>query len=220
MSAPAPSPGASPRERRRREDVERRRADVLAAASTVFADKGFHDTQMGEIAAAAEVARNTLYSLFDSKENLYEEVIAVAHERIRDAVEARAHDLEEPGERLLSVIDSLFHCYERNGDLLRIYARGTQGLPTQIRGAMGESSLRRFQAFTDWVIELARDAQHAGHLRGLDVETVGISLVGTVTTTAARWVELTPERSLDDQASKVRRQFARLLGTDASGGLS
>jgi AcrR family transcriptional regulator len=215
-SASASARGASPRERRRREDVERRRADVLAAASSVFAAKGFHESQMSEIAASAEVARNTLYALFESKENLYEETIAVAHERIRSAVEERANALDDPRERLLSVIDSLFRCYDENADLLRIYARGTHGLPTQIRGAMGESSLRRFQSFTDWVIELARHAKRAGYLRGLDAETVGISLVGTVTTTAARWVELTPERSLDDQASNVRRQFARLLGADAS----
>jgi AcrR family transcriptional regulator len=217
MSAPASARGASPRERRRREDVQRRRADVLAAASSVFAAKGFHESQMGEIAATAEVARNTLYALFESKENLYEETIAAAHERIRTAVEERANALEEPGERLLSVIDSLFRCYEENADLLRIYARGTNGLPTQIRGVMGESSLRRFQSFTDWVIELAEDAQRAGYLRGLDAETVGVSLIGTVTTTAARWVELAPERSLEDRAVLVRRQFARLLASGDAG---
>lgn len=220
MSASATAHGASPRERRRREDVERRRADVLAAASSVFAAKGFHEAQMSEIAAAAEVARNTLYTLFASKENLYEETVAAAHERIRGVVEERADSLDEPGERLLSVIDSLFRCYEDNADLLRIYARGTHGLPTQIRGAMGESSLRRFQSFTDWVIGLAREAQRAGHLGGLDAETVGVSLIGTVTTTAARWIELAPERSLEDRAVHVRRQFALLLESTAPGATS
>jgi AcrR family transcriptional regulator len=54
MSSPLPA-STSRREQRRRQDLQRRRSDILAAASSVFAAKGFHDAQMTEIAAAAEV---------------------------------------------------------------------------------------------------------------------------------------------------------------------
>ena len=42
---------ASPRERRREREQELRRADVIGAASRIFAEKGFHDAQIGEIAS-------------------------------------------------------------------------------------------------------------------------------------------------------------------------
>ena len=212
MSVPLSASPVSPRARRRLEDLERRRADALAGASSVFAAKGFHDAQMSEIAATTEVSRNSLYALFDSKERLYQEVIAEAHTKIRTAVEDRANTIDEPGERMLSVIDSLFGCYQENQDLLRIYARGTHGLPTKIRGAMGESSLQLFHSFTDWIIERVVEAQRAGYLQGLDAETVGVSLIGTVTTTAARWIESAPDSSLARQTTNVRAQFVRLLG--------
>ena len=70
------SPIPSLRERRRRDGLERRRADAIAGASTIFAAKGFHDAQMSEIAAAAELSRNSLYSIFESKEQLYQQVVA------------------------------------------------------------------------------------------------------------------------------------------------
>ena len=208
-----PSPLPSLRERRRRDGLERRRADAIVGASAVFAAKGFHDAQMSEIAAAAELSRNSLYAIFESKEQLYQEVISTTAGAIRDAVKQRAGELSDPGEQLLSIIDSLFTCYAQNQDLLLIYARGTHGLPWKIREAMGESSQQIFQSFTDWVIEVAKRAKRAGYLRGLDAEAVGVSLVGAVTTTATRWIEQTPARPLSHAAAKVRAVFAHLLGS-------
>jgi AcrR family transcriptional regulator len=181
-------------------------------ASAVFAAKGFHDAQMSEIAAAAELSRNSLYAIFESKEQLYQEVISTTAGAIRDAVKQRAGELADPGEQLLSIIDSLFACYEQNQDLLIIYARGTHGLPWKIREAMGESSQQIFQSFTDWVIEVAKRAKRAGYLRGLDAEAVGVSLVGAVTTTATRWIEQTPARPLSQAAGKVHAVFDHVLG--------
>ena len=207
-----PSPLPSLRERRRRDGLERRRADAIVGASAVFAAKGFHDAQMSEIAAAAELSRNSLYAIFESKEQLYQEVISTTAGAIRDAVKQRAGELADPGEQLLSIIDSLFACYEQNQDLLLIYARGTHGLPWKIREAMGKSSQQIFESFTDWVIEVAKRAKRAGHLRGLDAEAVGVALVGAVTTTATRWIEQTPARPLSQAAGKVHAVFDHVLG--------
>jgi AcrR family transcriptional regulator len=202
----------SPRESRRADREARRRADALAAAAAVFSAKGYHDAQMTEIAAAAELSRASLYSLFAGKQELYEEVISTAASAIREAVHGDVAALDDPGERLLCVIDSLFACYEEDQALLRIYAAGTHGLPFKIRDAMGDPMLQRFVQFTSWVVELANQAKCAGLLAGLDPEAIGVSLVGTVTTTAVRWIESTPERPLSQAAPAVRAIFQRLLG--------
>ena len=139
-------------------------------------------------------------------------VIAAAAEAIRVAVRGAAEACDDPGERLLTVIDSLFAYYEENQALLRIYAAGTHGLPFKIRDSMGDPTLQLFVRFTDWVAELSKQAQSAGLLSGLDAEAVGVALVGTVTTTATRWIESTPERPLSQAASAVRAIFQRLLG--------
>jgi AcrR family transcriptional regulator len=205
-------PQLSLREQRRRDGLERRRVDAIEGASAIFAAKGFHDAQMSEIATAAEMSRNSLYAIFESKERLYQEVISTTAGAIGDAVKQRASGLSDPGEQLLSIIDSLFACYEQNQNLLLIYSRGTQGLPWKIRQAMGESSQQIFRSFTDWVIEVATRAKIAGYLCGFDAEAVGVSLVGAVNTTATRWIEQTPERPLSQEAVKVRAVFAHLVG--------
>jgi AcrR family transcriptional regulator len=205
------------RESRRADELARRRADALAAASAVFAAKGYHDAQMSEIAAAAELSRASLYSMFTGKQELYQEAIAEAARAIRDSVRSKVETLDAPDQRLLCVIDSLFSCYEENQDLIRIYTLGTQGFPFKIRDAMGESSLQLFVEFTNWVVGLSTEAKRAGWLPGLDPEVFGISLVGTVTTRAVRWLESTPDEPLSSAAPEVRAIFQRLLGEHAAG---
>ena len=207
------STSTSPRENRRANELARRRIDALAAASAVFATKGYHDAQMTEIAAAAELSRATLYSMFTGKEELYQEVVSAAAAEVREAVRQKVESLDDPAQQLLCVIDSLFSCYEEDENLLRIYALGTHGLPFKIRDTMGDSVLELFVAFTEWVIQIAKRAKRAGYLQHLDPEAVGIALVGTVTTTAVRWLETTPDRPLSRAAPPVNAVFQQLLGT-------
>ena len=203
--------GRSLREQRRERELALRRADVLAAASAVFAEKGFGDAQMGEIAALAEVSTASLYATFAGKDELYREVITTAAAAVREAVRATVEGVADPRERLLTAIDSLFACWERNQALLRIYARGTHGLPWRIRESMGEDALRIFQEFSAWIEELAADAQRAGYLGGLDPATFALALVGTASTVSSHWIEVTPERPLTDAVAPVRAIFERLL---------
>jgi len=215
LADPAPR---SLRESRREGELAQRRADAIAGASTVFAAKGFHEAQMTEIAAAAELSRASLYAIFTGKEELYQEVIRTTAQSIRAVVEERMEALEDPRDRLLCVIDSLFSCYEENQDLLQIYTRATNGLPWRIRRAMGDEPLGIFWDFVESVIGLARQAGHAGYLEGLDPEAFTLSLVGAINTTAARWIENRPDRPLSEAAPGVRSIFERILSRPAQPG--
>lgn len=199
------------KEERRERELALRRDDILAAASQVFAAKGFQGAQVAEIANAAEVSLNSVYGLFKGKEELYEAVIASTAKTVGERVQNAVMGVPDPSERLLGVIDELFACFDEHRHLLRIYAHNTHGLPWRVRQAMGEESLQVFQDFTVWLVELTREAKVAGRLQGIDVETFALSLIGAVTTTAARWVEDPREESLTAAAPRVRALFAQLL---------
>src|SRR3990172_6511423 len=203
--------GRSARAERRERELALRRSDVLAAASRVFAEKGFSDARVAEIAAASELSLASVYSMFKGKEELYQEVITTTADSMREAVQRKVEAVPDPAERLLALVDALFAGFEENRMLLRMYARGTQGLPWKIRQAMGESALHIFQQFTAWVVGLVRKAKRAGHLPGLDPESVALSLIGTATTTAAHWIETTPDRPLTEAAPLVRALLERVL---------
>jgi AcrR family transcriptional regulator len=204
------------RERRRDLEAEIRRADIIAAASAVFGEKGFQGAQVAEIATAAELSLNSVYALFKGKEELYEAVIHSAATTIRDEVQAQAELLSDPAAQLLSIIDTLFACFDNHRHLLRIYARTTGGLPWRVRQALGEDSLRVFQEFTAWLVSVAQRADKEGRISGVDPETLAFSLIGTITTSASHWVENPEQESLLSAAPRVRVLFERLIGPDHS----
>jgi AcrR family transcriptional regulator len=63
-------------------DREARRAQLVSAAATVFAERGVGSATVGDIVKAAGVAQGTFYLYFDSKDDA---VLAVA-ERLGDAM--------------------------------------------------------------------------------------------------------------------------------------
>jgi AcrR family transcriptional regulator len=62
----------SPRTKEQNEKIRRtRRREILDAAHQVFAERGFHDTRMSDIAHVAGVSQGTLYHYFASKDDLF-----------------------------------------------------------------------------------------------------------------------------------------------------
>lgn len=207
----------SPRARRRAAELARRREDILAAAAEVFAERGFHEAQIAEIASRAEVSRATLYDLFPSKEALYVEVILGAAREVRERVQARAAAAAGPGQRLLAVLEALFECFQEKEALLRIYARATQGDALRIGPEFGEEAARVFREFSDWVVGFAAEAGRGGALRHLDPEAVAATLIGGATVLATRAVEGSGGGDLGRARDALRGVFEHLLGSESGG---
>ena len=204
----------SPREERRERELELRRADVLAAAAAEFAEKGFDGAQMSALAARAEVALGTLYSLFESKEQLFQAVIETSADAVRDSIQAEVAAISGARERLLCLIDSCFERFRNDPVFFRIYAQSTHGWPARIRATMGESAQAHFTDFVGWIVGLARDAAAAGALRGIDPETFGLSLMGTLVNVTSALSAGTTTRPAEAFAADVRALFERLLAPE------
>lgn len=71
--------------------ADRRRAQLLEVAGTLFAEQGFHGSSMEQLAEAAGVSKPVLYQHFPSKRALYlalvREAVAVLDERVAAALE-------------------------------------------------------------------------------------------------------------------------------------
>lgn len=77
--------------RRRRavsnEDKSRRRDDIMAAAKKVFVHKGFHATTIADIAKEAGLSYGSVYWYFNSKDNLFHELITAEELALRAHIE-------------------------------------------------------------------------------------------------------------------------------------
>lgn len=84
-------------ERKQREKA-RRRNNIIDAAENLFASKGFKATTMDDVAAAAELAKGTLYLYFKSKEDLYFAMVlrclGTIRHRLEDTAQSSQSSLE------------------------------------------------------------------------------------------------------------------------------
>ena len=77
-----------------------KRDAILRAATDVFADRGFFNAQVADVARVAGVAAGTVYLYFQSKDDL---LVSIFEKTMREALSegrAAAANLDEPRERL------------------------------------------------------------------------------------------------------------------------
>src|SRR5216110_2726110 len=73
---------------------------ILRAATDVFAERGFFNAQVADVAHAAGVAAGTVYLYFRSKDDL---LVSIFERTMREALaegRAMAASVRDPGERL------------------------------------------------------------------------------------------------------------------------
>jgi AcrR family transcriptional regulator len=101
--------------------TEFRMAELLEAARKVFAEKGFHEATVDEIAAAAGVAKGTVYLYYESKQAIYwaalEHGIAALVAQVKDKL-AQEDKLEN---KILASIAVKVYYFEENRDFFKIY---------------------------------------------------------------------------------------------------
>src|ERR671919_1159167 len=78
----------SRREERRLLQQHLARRQLLDAAEEVFGRKGFHETALKEIAELAEYSVGSVYSFFESKDDLFQQIFVRRGEEFMPALEA------------------------------------------------------------------------------------------------------------------------------------
>ena len=107
-------PSATRRERR----ISARKNQILDAAISLFAEKGYHRTTTKDIAVAADISEGTIYNYFDSKEDLLIGIMArLSNPNGLDDVPGGVE--EDSREYLLAIVKKRLAFIEENYPILR-----------------------------------------------------------------------------------------------------
>lgn len=142
--------------------VARRRAaqrdTILAIAARRFAEEGVERVRLDQIAEEADLARNTLYSHFGTKEALVDAIVRPALEQ--GLAELRKLTRAEPRKRIDGILNVYLQLWRLHGHALRVAYR-LHGFPS---GSLSELH----QAFAQGVLAALASAARAGILRVRD----------------------------------------------------
>ncbi len=181
-----------------------RRQELLAIAGRLFAERGFRNTTVRDIADAAGILSGSLYHHFDSKESMVDELLDTFQQQLFAQYDEILASDRTPKEKLDAVVRASFAAIDRHHSEVAIFQNDAAFLAGFDRfGYLTERNDRFERLWTG----LLREAVEAGELRAdLDVDLVYRFLRDTV------WVAVTwyrPGGALS--ADEVASQYLSIL---------
>ena len=204
------------REQRRLLQQDLSRQQLLDAAEQVFGRKGFHETTLKEIAELAEYAVGSVYSFFESKDHLFEQIFVRRGEEFLPGLEAILRDRgREPLAQLHDVVDFEVGFFRRHAHFGRLYLRYSSAVSLAADRAIDVAMRGRYETAMRLQSELFERGQRAGTFRDGDPAVLARLLSGLVSAYQALDPEVVADDGegghlpLEDLHEIVQRAFAR-----------
>ena len=99
---------------------ERRRAEILDTATSVFAERGFAAADVQDIADKAGVGKGTVYRYFPSKEELFLAAVDYGMRRLKAAVDAAVAGARQPLERIAEGVRAYLGFFDENPEVVEL----------------------------------------------------------------------------------------------------
>lgn len=174
---------------RRRLPAAERRELILDAAIDAFADSGYHQTSLEEVARRAGVSKALIYDHFASKQELYRELLETYVHELLERVGSAAMSIPEGGEiRLIAGLEGFLEFVDERRDAWRML----------IRNRASDDVADSFEQLFDEVAamigslmaeEIPKSVLPEGVEFELMVEATSRQLVGAITSIANWWDE-------------------------------
>jgi TetR/AcrR family fatty acid metabolism transcriptional regulator len=178
---------------------EDKRGALLDAAVRLFAQKGYHDCRVSDIAAEAGVAHGLLYHYFESKEEVLHTVVADSWGKFAAAVQrVEGEDIAAP-DQLALVVRLVLGAWTDVPDLIRVVLREFARDPSLKEDA--EQVLASLE-------RIVRRGQDRGELRAdVDTRFAATVVYGALEEVLGAWAE---GRATED-VERAQATVTRLL---------
>jgi len=132
--------------RREREKL-RQRNEILATALDLFAEKGYHNVSMHEIAGKAEFAIGTLYRFFQNKEDLYKTLILEQADQFDASLSQAIATAGDEVAKLRHYIRAKAQRYRDNLSYMRFFLAQSRGASFNIYAGLDAEVRQRYLCF-------------------------------------------------------------------------
>jgi AcrR family transcriptional regulator len=197
---------------------------VMDAAERVFAQKGYDDTKMEEIATESGLSLQTLYAVFSGKAALYQELNAAGAEELQRRTADSVRGISDPGEAILAGVRAYTHYFLEHPNFLRMNLR--DGLTWGGEGA-GVASHQRTEAWRAGVEQLTAAVKgciERGTFHDRDPRLIARMMVAMQQVELAHWLDgrmrTDPEQVVREIQDQVVRAFRCGSAEDADGSAS
>jgi len=188
-----------------------KRERILGAAIQVFAEKGFFQAKISEIASVARVADGTIYLYFDNKDDLLIQVFEEIMVRFIDGLKEALEGSDEPADRIRRVIAHHLSMVEAHPDIAAVIAVELRQSPK----FMKEYKNPKFAQYMRSIAAIIEEGTRNGTFRkDVDPIIAARALFGMLDEVVLSWVLLGRRFDLRHSAEQVQLIF--MHGTRAT----
>lgn len=143
-----------------------RRVQILGQAARLFGDRGYHETSISDIIAAAGIARGTFYLYFENKRGIFEELLDGLLSGILERITAveTEPDSPSPKEQLVDNIARVIELFADERHMLTILFHGAVGLDKEFDSKLADF----YEKLTEEMIGSLDSGQRMGLVRPCD----------------------------------------------------
>jgi len=164
--------------------MEAKNRQIIDVAIDLFAEKGFQQTTMQEIAETAGVGKGTIYRFYESKEDLVSSLVEFSIKDITEQMVEATALLDNPYEKLRTIIGVEIDYYDKKRNLAKLLVREVLGYRDEF-----EDRIRQiFSTRTALVEEVIQKGIDNGEFKPVNPTTLAASLEGMIHATVIAWL--------------------------------
>jgi TetR/AcrR family fatty acid metabolism transcriptional regulator len=186
--------------------ISDKRNAILRSATKVFAQKGFFNSKVADIAAEAGIADGTVYLYFKSKDEILHSIFNEAMQKFIADGRSELSKINSPVERLKKVAELHLKRLGSDRDLAIVFQ-------VELRGStkfMQEFSAAGFHEYLEVIRKTIEEGQSAGIFRD-DIKPVVCAkiLYGSLDEMVTNWILSKKPYPLEPMADEVLKVFLK-----------
>ena len=159
---------------------ERTRQKLLESAERIFAELGYHEASIVKITEAAGVAQGTFYLYFESKKQVFDELVRDLNRRVRHAMKEASAQGETRVDAELRGFEAYFRFTAEHTALYRIIRQAEFVSPEMLR--------YHYERLAEGYVEGLREAMARSEVGEIDPEVTAWALMGAGELIGMRWI--------------------------------
>ena len=182
---------------------------ILEASVKVFADHGFHQSTVSQIAKKAGVADGTIYLYFKNKEDILVQIFNYKTKQIFERFREVVGSADNPIEKLRNLIRRHLQEFQQDRNLAVVYLAETR----QINRVMEDQIKIMSKMYFDLVAEILEQGQQNGNFRTvLHLGLVKRHILGSVDEVISTWLHADGKSDLVSMADPLVDLFINGIG--------
>ncbi len=147
--------------------VERRKNQILDAASLIFSKEGFAKANTDQIAKAANLGKGTIYRYFKSKKDLFLSVVDRGLDKLRDEILREVEKTDDPLKKIGNAIKAYLSFFEKNRDLIGILIHEQSSFQKRI----AKRYFEHYYGNVDRIKQTFKTGIEQGLIKEIDIES-------------------------------------------------